>query len=81
MSDPDASRPVLGLRANLGQFVLLVAASALVGGTVGQERAVVPLLADRIFGLTAVTAAASFIVACRRPELRRPVGGEQTEPF
>ncbi len=63
MSHPDAPRPTLGLRANLGQFGLLVAASALVGGTVGQERAVVPLLADRVFGLTAVTAATSFIVA------------------
>src|SRR5262245_19273038 len=37
-----ASRAVvrLGLRENLGQFVLLVAVSALVGGMVGQERTV-----------------------------------------
>jgi hypothetical protein len=30
----------LGLRANLGQFALLVAVTALVGGMVGQERTV-----------------------------------------
>jgi len=36
----------LGLRANLGQFALLVAINALVGGMVGEERTVVPLLAE-----------------------------------
>jgi MFS family permease len=54
---------VLGLRANLAQFVLLVAVNALVGGTLGQERTVVPLLADRAFHLTGYTAALTFIVA------------------
>jgi MFS family permease len=39
----------LGLRANAGQFVLLAAVNALVGGMVGQERAVLPLLADEAF--------------------------------
>ena len=53
----------LGLRANLAQFSLLVGVNALVGGMVGQERTVVPLMATRIFGLTAVTAALTFIVA------------------
>jgi MFS family permease len=53
----------LGLRQNLGQFSLLVAVNALVGGMVGQERTVVPLLADRTFGLAAFTAAATFVVA------------------
>jgi hypothetical protein len=38
--------PVLGLRANLAQFSLLVAVNALVGGTIGQERTVLPLLAE-----------------------------------
>ena len=46
----------LGLRANLAQFSLLVAVNALVGGMVGQERTVLPLLAEREFGLTAYTA-------------------------
>ena len=53
----------LGLRANLAQFSLLVGVNALVGGMLGQERTVVPLLATKIFGLTAVTAALTFIVA------------------
>jgi MFS family permease len=53
----------LGLRANLAQFSLLVAVNALVGGMIGQERTVLPLLATRVFGLTAVTAALTFIVA------------------
>ncbi len=53
----------LGLRANLAQFSLLVAVNALVGGTIGQERTVLPLLAEREFGLTAYTAGLSFIVA------------------
>jgi MFS family permease len=53
----------LGMRANRAQFLYLLAISALVGATVGQERAVVPLLATRTFGLSAVTTATSFIVA------------------
>ena len=53
----------LGLRANLAQFSLLVGVNALVGGMIGQERTVLPLLATRVFGLTAVTAALTFIVA------------------
>jgi len=53
----------LGLRANLPQFALLVGVNALVGGMVGQERTVLPLLAQRGFGLSAVTAALTFIVA------------------
>jgi MFS family permease len=53
----------LGLRANLAQFSLLVAVNALVGGTIGQERTVLPLLGEREFGLTAYTAGLTFIVA------------------
>jgi hypothetical protein len=55
--------PVLGLRANLAQFSLLVAVNALVGGTLGQERTVVPLLAKETFHLSGYTAALTFIVA------------------
>ena len=51
----------LGLRENLPQFVLLVAVNALVGGMVGQERTVVPLLAEREFGIQAFSAMLSFI--------------------
>ncbi|MFE6870729.1 MFS transporter [Kitasatospora sp. NPDC057692] len=60
-----APRPAvrLGLRANLAQFTLLVAVNALVGGMLGQERTVLPLLADRTFHLSAYTAALTYIVA------------------
>ena len=62
MTEPHA--PVrLGIRANLAQFSLLVAVNALVGGMIGQERTVLPLLAEREFHLTAYTAALTFIVA------------------
>jgi MFS family permease len=53
----------LGLRENLPQFLLLVAVNALVGGMIGQERTVLPLLADQVFGLTAFSSALTFIVA------------------
>jgi MFS family permease len=58
------TRPAtLGLRANLAQFSLLIGVNALVGGMIGQERTVLPLLADRVFGLEAFTAALTFILA------------------
>jgi MFS family permease len=60
-SGPRALR--LGLRANLAQFSLLVAVNALVGGTLGQERTVVPLLATQTFHLTGYSAGLTFIVA------------------
>ena len=63
VSDATAPAPRLGIRANLSQFLFLVAVSALVGGTVGQERAIVPLLAQRTFGVRAVTAATAFVAA------------------
>jgi MFS family permease len=57
-----ADRIALGLRANWRQFVLLVVINAFVGGMVGLERAVLPLLAEHDFGLTSRTAVLSFIV-------------------
>jgi MFS family permease len=57
------SVPQLGLRQNAAQFGLLVAVNALVGGMIGQERTVLPLLAERTFGLTAFTSALTFIAA------------------
>jgi MFS family permease len=56
-------RVTLGLRANLSQFALLVGINALVGGMIGQERTVLPLLARDEFGLTTATASLTFIVA------------------
>ncbi|MGW4379229.1 MFS transporter [Kitasatospora sp. NPDC004531] len=59
-----AGRPIrLGLRANLAQFGLLVAVNALVGGMLGQERTVLPLLADQVFHLSAYTGALTYILA------------------
>jgi MFS family permease len=55
--------PRLGLRANAGQFALLVGVNGLVGGMIGQERTVLPLLARDVFGLTAVSAVLSFVLA------------------
>jgi rhodanese-related sulfurtransferase len=59
-----AWRPIaLGLRVNVAQFSLLVGVNALVGGMLGQERTVVPLLATEVFGLPGYTAALTFILA------------------
>ena len=51
----------LGLRANWRQFALLVAINAFVGGMVGLERSVLPLLAKDEFGTASKTVAVSFI--------------------
>src|SRR5947209_2414850 len=60
----ERTQPVrLGLRENLAQFSLLVGVNALVGGMIGQERTVLPLLAVRTFHLTAFTATLTFIAA------------------
>jgi MFS family permease len=53
----------LGLRANAGQFGLLVALNALVGAMVGLERSVLPLVGERDFGLRSTTAILAFVVA------------------
>jgi MFS family permease len=57
-------RPLrLGLRVNLAQFALLVAVNALVGAMLGQERTVLPLLAEQEFQLDAYTAGMTYILA------------------
>jgi MFS family permease len=53
----------LGLRANLGQFSLLVGLNALVGGMVGLERSVLPLVGKQDFGLTSTAAILAFVIA------------------
>jgi MFS family permease len=52
----------LGLRANLGQFALLVVVNAFVGAMVGIERSILPAIAEEEFHLAARTAILSFIV-------------------
>lgn len=55
--------PVLGLRANATQFALLVAVNALVGGMVGQQQTVLPLLAHAEFGLSGYTFLFTYVAA------------------
>lgn len=52
---------MLGLGANWRQFTLLVAVNAFVGGMIGMERSILPLLAGEEFGVASKTAAISFI--------------------
>ncbi|MGI8707539.1 MAG: MFS transporter [Actinomycetota bacterium] len=51
-----------GIGANLPQFTLLVGINALVGALVGQERSLIPLLAEREFGLASGLATSLFLV-------------------
>jgi MFS family permease len=53
----------LGLRANAGQFALLVALNAFVGAMVGLERSVLPLVGEEDFGLASKSAILTFVVA------------------
>jgi MFS family permease len=53
----------LGLRANLRQFALLVGVNALVGGMVGLERTLLPIMAEQEFHLSAHSAILSFLIA------------------
>jgi len=53
----------LGLRANARQFALLVGLNALVGGMVGLERSVLPLVGLRDFGLRSTATILAFVVA------------------
>ena len=54
---------VLGLRANWRQFALLVIVNAFVGAMVGQERTIVPLIADQDFGLASKAVVLSFLIS------------------
>lgn len=57
------SSPTLGLKANWQQFALLVLINAFVGGMVGLERTVLPLIAEEDFGVASRTAILSFIMS------------------
>ncbi|MCA1834537.1 MAG: MFS transporter [Actinomycetota bacterium] len=63
MKLPSKSSVTFGLRANLAQFSLLVGVNALVGGMIGQERTVLPLIAKHVFGIGAFTAVLTFLLA------------------
>jgi MFS family permease len=53
----------LGLRANWRQFALLVLVNAFVGGMVGLERTVVPLIGAEEFQVASTTLVTSFIIS------------------
>jgi MFS family permease len=53
----------LGLRENLPQFSLLVLVNAFVGGMVGLERTIVPLIGAEEFKIASATVVASFIIS------------------
>ena len=53
----------LGLRQNVAQFILLVAVNTMVGGTLGQERTVLPLLATHVFHLGLYISVLTYVLA------------------
>jgi MFS family permease len=70
----------LGLRANAGQFSLLVGLNALVGAMVGLERSVLPLVGKRNFGLHSTATILAFVVAFGAAKaLSNLVSGELAE--
>lgn len=61
---PTASTSVkLGLKENWKQFALLILINAFVGGLVGIERTVVPLIGSDIFQIHSTTLITSFIIS------------------
>src|SRR5437016_4802493 len=64
MNEASLGKPIaLGLGANWKQFALLVLINAFVGGMVGIERTVVPLIGAEEFHLASTTLVLSFIVS------------------
>jgi len=53
----------LGLRQNARQFLLLVLVNAFVGGMVGVERVVLPIIAEQQFGIASRAVILSFLVS------------------
>jgi MFS family permease len=62
-SDRSVGGIALGLRANWRQFALLVLINSFVGGMVGLERTVVPLIGAEEFGIASKALIVSFIVS------------------
>jgi len=60
---PGSDALQLGLRENWRQFSLLVLVNAFVGGMVGLERTVVPLIGSEEFKIASTTLVVSFIVS------------------
>jgi MFS family permease len=64
-SVPNPENPPVrfGLKENWPQFALLILINAFVGGMVGIERTVVPLIGSEEFGIASTTLVVSFIVS------------------
>jgi len=62
-SIPAAPEIQLGIRANLNQFLLVILLNAFVGGMVGLERTVVPLLGSEAFHIASASVVTGFIVS------------------
>jgi MFS family permease len=60
---PRPNNVTLGLKANWQQFTILILINAFVGGMVGLERTVVPLIGSQQFRITSTTLVVSFIVS------------------
>src|SRR5437016_2804257 len=61
-TDAEREEKRLGLRENLGQFLLLLLINSFVGLMVGMERSILPLLAEREFGIASRAAILSFLI-------------------
>jgi len=71
----------LGLRPNLAQFVLLAVVNFFVGGMVGLERTVTPLVGTEQFHLGAIAVAAFVVVFGMAKAVTNAVGGLVTARF
>ena len=71
----------LGLRANLSQFILLAVVNFFVGGMVGLERTVTPLVGSEQFHLGAIAIAAFVVVFGFTKAITNAVGGAITARY
>jgi len=71
----------LGLRANLSQFILLAAVNFFVGGMVGLERTVTPLVGAEQFHLGEVAIAAFVVAFGFTKAITNAVGGALTARY
>jgi MFS family permease len=72
---PQAGEVRLGLRENLPQFTLLALVNLLVGGMVGLERTVTPLVGSEVFGLADLTIALFVMAFGATKAITNLVGG------
>src|SRR5246127_2639079 len=63
LAEGAAGQVRLGLAANWQQFCLLVVINAFVGGMVGLERTIVPLLGPDTFHIESATVVGSFVIS------------------